>query len=256
MPVITLTTDLGLKDHYQAAVKGAIYKLLPEAIIVDISHQVEKYNAGNASFLVKNSFRDFPEGSVHIISVNDEPGGDKPFLAVESLGHYFIGTDTGVFSLILEDAPVKVVKLDSNEEDRRFPLRKVFTNAASRLIKGEPLESIGETVPGFSQKMELSAYAERDSIRGGIIYIDNYGNAITNIRLNHFQGDNQNRPFIIDFARDYSIDCINNSYGDVPEGEILARFNSAGYLEIAVNKGSAAQLIGLKLRGIIRIDFQ
>ncbi len=256
MPVITLTTDLGLKDHYVAAIKGSIYTFQPNANVVDLSHQVNKFDTGSAAFLIKNAFRHFPEGSVHIIGVNDEPGPEKHFLAVYAEGHYFIGTDNGVFSLILETIQHTAVMIETDNLTPKFPILEVFVKAACHLINGGNLEDLGKESLGFTQKMELMAFAEKDTIRGGVIYIDSYGNAITNITRNHFRQVGETRPFSIQFGSNYNIDNINKSYSEVTEGEIVAVFNSAENLEIAVNKGNASGLLGLKLRGIIRIEFQ
>jgi S-adenosyl-L-methionine hydrolase (adenosine-forming) len=255
MPVITLTTDLGLQDHYVAAVKGAAYKHFPDVKLVDISHSVTKFDTGSAAYLVRNAFRHFPEGSVHIIAVNDEPGPSRPFLAVQSEGHHFISTDNGIFSLILENMPTKVVRISSEIAFPKFPLLEVFIKAACHLAKGGSIEDIGQPSENFGQKMELTAYADKDMIKGAVIYIDSYGNAITNIQRAHFSQIGETRPFSIQVGS-YDIDSISRQYNEVPEGEIAAVFNTAGNLEIAVNKGNASGLLGLKLRGIIRVEFQ
>lgn len=256
MPFITLTTDLGLKDHYVAAIKGSIYALNPDAKVVDVSHLVNKFDTGSAAFIIKNAFKYFPLGSVHIIGVNDDPGINKPFLAVFSQGHYFIGTDNGVFSLILESKESEAVKIETEQNAPKFPILEVFVKAACHLANGGKLEDLGKKATGFSQKIELMAFADKDIIRGAVIYIDSYGNAITNITKKHFSQVGENRPFSIMFGSNYDIDNISKHYNEVPEGEIAAVFNSAGNLEIAVNKGNASGLLGLKLRGIIRIEFQ
>ena len=256
MPVITLTTDLGLKDHYVAAIKGAIYSLYPEALIVDISHQVNKFDTGSAAFLIKNSYKEFPSGSVHIIGVNDEPSAEKPFVAVQAAEHFFIGKDNGVFSLILEETPAKIVNIETDNKWAKFPVKEIFVPAACHLAKGGNIDDLGPEAGHFEQKMELIAFAEKDTIRGAIIYIDSYGNAITNISREHLSKMIGDRQFSIEFGMNYSINTISRTYNDVTEGEILAVFNSSGNLEIAINKGNASSLLGLKQRGTIRIEFQ
>lgn len=256
MPVITLTTDLGLKDHYVAAIKGAVYSQIPDAVIVDISHQVVKFDTGSAAFLIKNAFRAFPVGSVHIIGVNDEPCMEKPFLAVQAENHFFIGKDNGVFSLILEDIPARIAVIETENKFPKFPVKEVFVNAACHLAKGGKIEDLGREIDQFEQKMELVAFVEKDTIRGAIIYIDSYGNAITNIKREHFTKMGENRPFLIDFGINHTINAISRSYNEIPEGDIVAVFNSSGNLEIAINKGPADTLLGLKQRSTIRIEFQ
>jgi S-adenosyl-L-methionine hydrolase (adenosine-forming) len=255
MAVITLTSDLGLKDHYVAVMKGAILSNYPAATIIDISHLIQKFDTSSAAYLLKNAYKSFPQGSVHIIAVNDQPGKSKPVLAVEAQGHYFIGTDNGVFSLILEDTPSKTVEIETQLENPKFPAKEIFINAACHLVKGGSIDDLGQSKPSFQQKMELTAYTDKNTIRGAVIYVDSYGNAITNINISHFQTMGDNRGFSIEFGMDYSIDRISSNYDGVSEGEIMAVFNSSGNLEIAVNKGSAAQLLGIKQRGTIRIEF-
>ncbi|HET6243079.1 MAG: SAM-dependent chlorinase/fluorinase [Bacteroidetes bacterium] len=256
MSVITLTTDLGLKDHYVAAIKGAVYTLIPDAVIVDISHQLIKFDTGSAAFLIKNSFRSFPNGSVHIIGLNDEHSPNEPYLAVQSENHFFVGKDNGVFSLILEDLPAKIALIETENKYAKFPVKEIFVKAACHLAKGGKLEDLGGEIGSFAQKMELVAFIEKDTIRGAIIYIDSYGNLITNITRDHFMKMGETRPFLIDFGINHTINTISRTYSEISEGEIVAVFNSSGNLEIAINKGPADTLLGLKLRSTIRIEFQ
>jgi S-adenosyl-L-methionine hydrolase (adenosine-forming) len=255
MSVITLTTDFGVKDHYAAAVKGAIIRTYPEAKIIDISHHIDKHDTSGAAFVIKNCFREFPAGSVHLIGINEEASSTYPFLAVEAEGQFFIGTDNGVFSLILEDIPAKLIRIETNIELPTFPAKDVFVPAACHLARGGKLEDLGKPIERFNQKMELAAYVDQNSIRGAVIYLDSYGNAITNITRKHFEQIGSNRNFSI-MGIGYEIKTISKTYGDVSEGEVVVIFNSGGNLEIALNKGSAADLVGLKHRLPIRIEFE
>jgi S-adenosyl-L-methionine hydrolase (adenosine-forming) len=255
MSVITLTTDLGVKDYYAAALQGAIVNQFPEAKIINISHHIEKHDTSAAAFVIRNCYMDFPMGSVHIIGVNEEPGPDHPFLAIESEGHFFIGTDNGVFSLILDGKPGKAVVIETNIEFPTFPAKDVFVPAACHLAKGGKLEDLGKETTKLNQKMELTAFVDQNNIRGAVIYLDSYGNAITNITKKHFEQVGINRKFSI-MVVGYEITNISKTYGDVVEGEVVILFNSSGHLEIAMNKGSAADLVGLKHRLPIRIEFE
>jgi S-adenosyl-L-methionine hydrolase (adenosine-forming) len=255
MPVITLTTDLGLKDHYLPSVKGAIISRCSDAAIIDISHQIEKFDTSAAAFIIRNCFREFPEGTVHLISVNEEPAEGRRFLAVEAEKHFFIGTDNGIFSLILEGRSARAAVLNPEKTATAFPLKDIFVPAACHLIKGGTIDDLGEITTGFVQQMELSSFADQDSIKGVVIYIDSYGNGITNITREQFEKAGKNRSFSI-MGAGYRINEISNTYSDVIDGEVVVFFNSSGNLEIAINKGRASDLIGLKHRLPIRIEFE
>lgn len=268
MTIITLTTDLGIKDYYVGAVKGALLTRCPDAVIVDISHSIEKFHIMEASFILKNAFRNFPPGTIHLIGVNTESSIENPNVVVYAEGHYFIGTDNGMFPLILDSPPEKIISITPGQEEHltSFPTRDIFVPAACHILKGNPIEALGKEIDNYSEKLSSRASTEINSIKGSILYIDSYGNAITNITLEDFKQIGKDRNFTIQLKpsmkyaaeygdSDYSIDKIRKTYSEVSEGEIAGLFNSSGLLEIAINKGSTARLLGMKLREIIRIDF-
>ncbi len=260
MQIITLTTDWGLRDHYAGSVKGAILSRYAEAKIVDITHCVAVFDILQASFIIRNCFRDFPKGSIHIISVNSQLEMDLNHLVMEYDGHYFIGPDVGVFSMICDNEPARFVKIaigpDISDAHLNFPTRYLFVNAACHLAQGGELEDLGDLTTAVVEKHMLRPTVEGTTIRGSIQYVDIYGNVITNISKNLFEDVFQGRPFIIYLRKnDYDIDQISEFYNDVPHGEKLALFNSAGYLEIAINTGSATGLLNLKVNDGIKIVF-
>ena len=128
MPIITLTSDLGLKDYYVGSIKGAILSQFPEVRIVDITHTVPKYDIAQAAFIMKNVFKDFPKGTIHIIGVRPESSSSISQIALEKDGHYFIGADNGMFSLIFDSDPDKLVELNLNQDTDiiTFPTKDVF----------------------------------------------------------------------------------------------------------------------------------
>lgn len=269
MPIITLTTDFGLKDHYVSAVKGAILKSCPGATIVDITHEVAVFNYIEAAFILRNVFREFPEKTIHIIGVNSVKETNEKYVAVEAEGQFFIGTDNGIFSLILDTIPGKIVELIDNE-NTTFPLKNIFVNAACKLANEIKIEDLGNRLDQLEVRMERQAYSNPDSIMGQVVYIDRYENAITNISQEHFEATAKGRSFNImlkpsrSYANaykevgssfSYSITKISSTYSDVVEGEKLALFNSSGYLEIAVNRGNAGKLLGLKPGEAIQVFF-
>ncbi len=252
MATITLTTDLGLKDYYVSAIKGAILSQLPEITLADISHLIPTYNIQDAAYVLKNSYPAFPKGSIHIIGVKAEYTIQSPHIIVYADGHYFVAADNGIFSL-LDIVPDKIIEL--NASSSTFPSRDVFANIACRIVKGEAIEKMGKLKTNLLERMPFRATSMADMIRGTVVYIDSYGNVMTNISQALFKEIGKAREFIIEFAR-YEISKMSKTYSDVPEGEILAMFNATGHLEIAMNNDKANSMLNLKLNDTITIRFQ
>jgi len=274
MAIITLTTDMGGRDYYVAAVKGIIYNIVPEIQLVDISHHVSPFDIAQASFILRNAYPNFPAGTVHIIGVNPERVKRKDafdmreetlHVIVQYEGQYFIGADNGIFSLLFDKQPEKIfeITLDTGSDSTTFPTRDIFAKIACLLSSGMSLEEIGVPLESLKERSIFRPVAEENTIKGTVIYIDSYGNVITNITRSHFINTGKGRNFSIYFRReDYDISEISHSYSDVPEGEKVALFGSSGYLEIAINKGvegsggGASSLFGLKVNDSIRVEFE
>jgi len=264
MAIITLTSDMGLKDYYVASVKGAILSQLPEAIIIDITHDIPPFDIATASFVIRNTYRDFPKGTAHIIGVNPEADINTHHMVVEHDGHFFIGADNGIFSLLFDREPEKIVELNINQDsdELTFPTKHIFVKAACHLARGGTPEIIGRVTENMQRRQLFRAVVEENVIRGTVIYIDSYGNVITNITESLFKEVGRGRPFTIYFRRAaYDIHTIHKTYHEVPEGEKVALFSASGYLEIAINKGvegsggGANKLFGLKVADTVRVEF-
>jgi hypothetical protein len=261
MALITLTTDLGTSDSYLASVKGAIHSQLEDAKVIDISNHIEPFNIQEAAYILRNCFKDFPAGTVHIISVDDELSTTNEHLAVKAYGHYFIGADNGFFTLLFSDIrPEKIVKLDISLTSNcmTFAAKNIFIPAACHLARGGTMEIIGTTINCFEvQRIELKPVLQKDMIRGSVVYIDSYGNAITNITRNEFGQIKNGRSFTILFGReDEMITELCDKYKEVTTSEKLALFGENNQLQIAINKGNASKLLGLTLHEIVRIEFK
>lgn len=261
MAIITLTTDLGTKDNYLASIKGSIYSQIEDVKIVDISNHIEPFNIQQAAYILRNCFKDFPAGTVHIISVNDELSVNNEHLAVKVLGHYFIGADNGVFSLLFTEIKAeKIVKLNISltTDCMTFATKNIFVPAACHLARGGTMEIIGTSTNDFeTKKTELKAVIESDVIRGSVIYVDRYGNATINIKKNEFEKSKRGRTFRILFGReDDMITKISTKYKEVSPSDKLALFGENNLLQIAINQGVASRLLGLKLHEVVRIEFR
>lgn len=257
MAIITLTTDLGYKDFYQAALKGSILSLLPNVNIIDITHNISAFNIPQAAFVLKNAFPYFPKGTVHLIGINSVFDEKTKYLAVNYKGHYFVGSDNGVFSLIFDEHPSEIVELSIMQDLKflHFPLTDIFAKAACHLAAGGKMKEIGIPVDELEEKVHLQPVIEHNVIKGSVIYIDSFQNVITNISKDLFSKIQQNRDFMLYFRKNESISQLSWHYNEVPEGEKLCLFGISNYLEIAINKGNASGLLGLHLGDIVRVEF-
>ncbi|PLX10271.1 MAG: hypothetical protein C0598_10755 [Marinilabiliales bacterium] len=257
MGIITITSDWGHTDFYQASVKGMIYKYLPHATIVDISHSITPFDIVEASFIIKNAYKSFPEGSVHIIGIGTEETMTHVHSAIYYDNHYFVGNDNGIFSLIFDHKPEKMVELDILHDSsvNTFSSRDRFVKAAAHLAEGKPIEELGDEKTELETKIPFEPSSDNNGIKGIVTYIDNFENLFTNISFEFFNKMVNGKKFTIGF-NSYTVDKISSSYADVRPGEIVAIFASNGMLEIAINKGNAASLLGMKKMSHVYISFE
>lgn len=258
MPVITLTSDWNQNDFYLAAVKGQLLQFDKNLVIVDINHNIRPFHISQAAFVIRNAYKYFPEGSVHLIYVDVETSESIHYLAVKADNHYFIAADNGIFSLILNETKGEIVRLENIEHPREksFPGLKTFTHAAVKIINKGDFTSLGKKTDSFRESFPFRATIEEDSIIGSIIYVDSYGNVITNITRELFERVGKKHGFeIFVQSKHYTLNEINSSYNSVQQGELVAVFNSSNLLEIAINKGNASRLFNLNLNSTIRIEF-
>ncbi|MEX0314222.1 MAG: S-adenosyl-l-methionine hydroxide adenosyltransferase family protein [Allomuricauda sp.] len=275
MAIITLTTDFGHKDHFVGAIKGTILNNLPEVTIVDISHEINPFNIQECAYILKNAYRSFPPGTVHIVGVDSEQSPENKHIAVQVDGHYFISADNGVISLITSEInPEKVVEISIPDlSPSSFPVLNVFVQVACHISRGGKLEVIGKPFDALKELREFEPRISNNgkTIMGNVVYIDNYGNVITNIQKSLFEAYRNGRDFEI-IARTTKIRTIHNSYNGIINfnldkgqrkgpGDALALFNSAGYVELAIFKsdlntvGGASTLLGLNYRDTVTINF-
>ncbi len=229
---------------------------VPNAQIVDISHEIESYNIVQAAFLFKHAWSAFPQGSIHILSVNDFADAEQGFLAFEQDGHYFIGPNNGLFSLVFDLPPAQCFQIEMDQQlDTRFPLAAIYGHAASHLAQDFPPGGLGTAVDHWTERLSLQPVIGPSHIRGSVVYIDHFDNVVLNISQDLFEEVGRGRPFELFFKRHNPITVLCHHYRDVPVGETLCRFNSAYVLEIAINMGKAASLLGLKEEDTVQIDF-
>uniref|UniRef100_UPI0039A5739C SAM hydrolase/SAM-dependent halogenase family protein n=1 Tax=Ornithobacterium rhinotracheale TaxID=28251 RepID=UPI0039A5739C len=263
MPIITITTDFGLKDYSLAAVKGSILKELPDARLVDISHDIRPFDLKETAFIIKNAYPNFPVGTVHIIGVDALPDRNKKLLAARIDGQYFLAADNGILSLILaETKPDEMVEITIGKYApfSNFPTRDIFVPVACHLVRGGTLSLVGNATREFvSLNSLIPMKRDEETIIATVIYVDRFGNAITNVTKRYFKDFVHGRGFEIKFLTT-SLTEVYERYNDVrPDeeqnhrmGTVFALFNCTGFLEISVYKsdperqGAACTLFGLK----------
>ena len=275
MAIITLTTDFGEKDHFAGSIKGAIYSELDHIRIVDVSHSVSPFNISEAAYIILNAYSSFPKGTIHIIGIDSELNPENKHIAVKLDDHYFICANNGIMSMICaEIAPEKIVEINIHDKiETNFPVLDVFVKVACHIARGGTLEVIGKVINTIKPIKNLIPFVndEKNQIIGSVIYIDNYGNVVTNIKKKFFEDVQKTRPYEIS-ARNHKFRKIYGRYSDIvnfeideskrnDEGKGLVVFNSSGYLEIAVYKsncstvGSASTLMGLQTMDTVTVNF-
>src|SRR5690606_34670739 len=195
------TSDFGEKDHFVGAIKGAVYSELSDVKIVDISHFVSPFNISQAAYIIQNAYKSFPKESIHIIGVDSELNPENKHLAVKLDGHYFICADNGILSMLCNDiTPEKIVEINIHDiVQSSFPVLDVFVKVACHLARGGKLDVIGKTIDAIKSTKNLAPFINEDKtqIIGNIIYIDNYGNVVTNIKQSFFETIQKGRDFVI-----------------------------------------------------------
>ena len=254
MSLIGLITDWQQSDYYLGALKGTVYSKVPDAKIIDISHTISPHNIFQAAFVLKSCFTSFPEGTIFIVGVNSYANGPNGYLCIQFQNRYIFTSDNGFFSLFSEDTYEKAIKLES--KTTTFPEKDIFAVQACRLLENESLDDLGTIAENLVTNMNFYPMLEKNVITGMVMYIDNFGNAITNVSKSIFEKIGKDRSFnILPGNNEFKIKTISEGYDNEDEGELIALFNSLDLLEIVNIKSSASKLIKLEVKTNIRIQF-
>lgn len=255
MSIITLTTDFGELDYYVPLFKGSILRSCPSVKLIDISHKIQPFDINTAAYIVKNCFESFPLKSLHIIRVGENSSDNQRIMAVNYRGHYFIGPDNGVLSMIFEELPTLVIAVDKNMIS--LPnMDEYYCRAIKNFVFKGNISEIGYAVVDFERKILLKSVIYPNYLVGNVMHIDNYGNLITNISKEDFEKGVDGRKFAIHYRRMETIEEVVNDYSDVEGGDKLAMFNSLGYLEISINGAKANELFGINVGDTIKIEYR
>ena len=279
MPIITLTTDFGLKDYFVSTLKATILRELPLVKIVDISHEISPFNIPETGYIINNAFAYFPKNTIHIIGVDAEWNLNNKHIVIQRRTQYCIVADNGILSLLLKDnIPTQQYEIEIPEQQKSiFPVLDIFVKVAIHIANGGALSAIGKPIQTLNilAQNEANINENGNQIIGNAIYIDHFGNVVFNISKQQFETVCKNRKYKISAgSHKYKIETIVEKYSDVvkfnllydkkqltDEGTALAVFNSAGFFQVSIYKsnlksvGGASTLLGLKYGSSLIIDF-
>ena len=254
MPIVTLTTDYGLRDPYAAQLKGAVLSADPTTVIVDLTHEVAPYDIAAAAYHLGHTWRHFPPGATHVCTVNRlADNAPEPLIGFRQNGHTFLCPDNGLPSLLFPRLEAPVYRLHPGEG---ASTKSTLTRALRTLSLGLDVRHAGELLPDPERSIRAEPVAHPEYIRGSILHIDGYGNAVLNIHRDLVERLARGRRVQTVLPNADPIVDIVDHYHDVPNGELLTRYNSRGYLEIAMNAGKAAQLYGLERDQLVQLEFE
>ncbi len=264
MSIITLLTDFGTDDEYVGVMKGVILSISPSTTIVDITHQIDRQDVVQAAFAIHSAYHYFPEGTVHLIVVDPGVGTERGLLALNLKNHFFIAPDNGVLTLLLNEKNVSALNLVTNPSyfrntvSRTFHGRDIIAPVGAHIAKGLEANELGPQID-LQQVVCLDGLrarcTENGELRGEVTTIDRFGNLITNIKseqLTECLGAGRQEKIRVRI-RSTVIKGLSDTYAGVRSNTPLALVGSRGYLEIAVNKGSAAQHLSAEKGENVRV---
>ncbi len=256
-PILTLTTDFGLTDHYVAAMKGVILGICPEAQIVDVTHQIGPFEITEGAYVISQAWKCFPKRTVHVVVVDPGVGTARRPILMETGGQYFIAPDNGVLSMIYGQEKHKI-RLISNERwfrqpvSRTFHGRDIFAPSAARLAAGAKPAEFGKLIDDYLRPTFVKPLrGGKRTWNGQILKIDHFGNLVTNFHTADFPGL-ERRNFSMSVGP-CEVTVLARNYTETSPGELFVIVGSSGYYEVSVNQGSAAKQIGCAAGGPVEL---
>ena len=251
--IVTLTTDFGIKDHYVGVMKGVMLSINPDILIVDITHQIPPQDIFSGAFTIRNFYRYFPQGTIHVAVIDPGVGSRRKPIALEADGYIFVGPDNGIFTFVCcESKSVKVFEISNPKYvlpnvSHTFHGRDIFAPTAARISLGASLEDLGERVKKTVRITIKEPEIRSGEIIGVFIYVDSFGNLISNIPAKLI------KPKSRIYIGKRIIKGVSKFYAGVQEGELLAIAGSSGFLEISANQGRASDVIGNTAKTSMRL---
>ena len=255
--IITLTTDFGLGDPFVGIMKGVILGIAPDVHVVDVTHDIRSYDILEAAFIIDSAYRYFPAGTIHVVVVDPGVGSARRPMVAAAREHVFVAPDNGVLSYILQSdsktpAPpaywIKNQSLFLNAVSQTFHGRDIFAPVAAHLAVGIPIDSVGPRILDFVKRPLPKPRPQGDKLVATVLRIDKFGNIITNLKRSHLGSD-----FAIRVAG-LSITRLCANFSEAEPGEFFAVEGSTGYIELALNQGSAADRLNVGLGTEIELE--
>lgn len=259
MGVITLTTDFGTADWFVGTMKGVILGIAARASVIDITHDIEPGDIRSGAFAVMAGCRFFPRKTVHVAVVDPGVGSDRAAIAVETADYFFVGPDNGVLSWALARERIKNLRRLENGKYFRHPVshtfhgRDIFAPVAAHLSTGVPMRQLGPAQADFVSLEWRQPVQKPRGIQGEVIWIDRFGNAITNIHEAELSQPGFQACTV--WLGNRRLGRVQSFYQAVARGRPVAVIGSSGFLEVAVNRARADRSLGLKVGTRIRLEF-
>lgn len=261
-PLLTLTTDFGIRDAYVAAMKGTMLSIHPAIRFIDITHNITPQDVMEAAFVLTEAAPYFPEGTIHLVVVDPGVGTARRPVALRQGRHTFVGPDNGLFALLLDgELPDELVVLDRPEFWRTpdisdtFHGRDVFAPVAAHLAAGRTLAELGSPIESLKRLHWALPIDDDQGVQGWVVHVDRFGNCITNIPRPLFDRQRNGRQ-VKCFVGNAILESVHTTYGDTEAGEPLLLFGSSNLLEIAVNTGNASDLLDIRKGTPVNVLFK
>jgi S-adenosyl-L-methionine hydrolase (adenosine-forming) len=257
-PVIALLTDFGSRDHYAGTMKGVMVGICPDAVLVDITHDVTAHDVLEGALQLASSYRYFPHGTIFLAVVDPGVGSARRGIAAETADYRFVAPDNGVLTAVLrEDPPRRIVELTERRYarptvSRTFEGRDRFAPAAAWLAKGIQLSALGRPAGDYHQLEIPRPAVSEDVLSGTVLQVDRFGNLVTNIDRRTFDAFARHQPIQI-VAAGQPVGRLVSTYSEIGPQEICALFGSSDRLELAAHAGSAESVLGVGRKATIEI---
>jgi S-adenosylmethionine hydrolase len=256
-PILTLTTDFGLQDHYVGTMKGVILGICRQAEIVDISHEVTPYETAEGAFIVAQAYRYFPKRTIHVVVVDPGVGTARRPILVEAGGQYFVAPDNGVLAMIYANEEHRV-RMISNDRYFRKPVshtfhgRDVFAPVAAHIAAGVAPSRMGKIIRDYVRpEFEKPQSIGKNHWSGRVLKIDRFGNVVTNYHEREFSAPVQ-KSFVMAIGM-AEVSIVAQNYATAKPDELFLIAGSSGYLEVSLSQGSAAKRIGCQVGSVAEL---
>jgi S-adenosyl-L-methionine hydrolase (adenosine-forming) len=257
-PIIAMLSDFGTQDHYAGVMKGVALSICPDAVLVDVSHDLPVHDIPHASRELAATYKYFPVGTIFLVVVDPGVGSARRGIAADVGDWRFVAPDNGVLTGVFhEAAPKKVVELTERRYgrptvSRTFEGRDRFAPAAAWLAKGIQLNAFGRAITDYVQLDLAHPIVDGSEVRGTVVRIDRFGNVVTNVERRMCEKLNASDGLHINVG-DRTISRVVSTFSEIATGEVCALFGSTDHLELAAQSASAADVMGVNVGASVSV---